>query len=779
MIGKTVSHYRILERLGEGGMGVVYKAEDLTLGRTIALKFLPPELTRDAAAKERFKHEARAASALDHPNICTIHEINETDDGQMFIAMACYEGETLKKKIERGPMDLDQAVRIAIQVGEGLAKAHSLGIVHRDIKPANVMITGDNVAKILDFGLAKLAGQVRLTKTSSTLGTVAYMSPEQAGGKEVDSRTDIWSLGVVLYEMIAARLPFKGEHEQAMMYSILNEDPAPLVSLRSEAPKEVLPILGKALAKEPGRRYQHMSEMLADLKSCEKKLEVASAASEAAKPRWTKKRQLYLSAGLAVIIGLFVVGKIYLFPPPRGPIDSIAVLPLQNLSGDPNQEYFSDGMTEALITELQKIRSLRVISRTSVMRYKKAQKLLPEIARELNVRAVVEGSVLREGDNVRVNVQLIQASPEKHLWAENFDRTMKSILALQSDVAQAIAREIRVVVTPDEQKRMASSRSVNPEAHEAYLKGRFYWNKRRGEDLKTAIGYFDQAIEKDPSYATAYAGLASTYVLLPEYAGLPPKEIMPKAEAAATKALELDSTLAEAHAVLGLIRYEFDWDWAGAESEFKRAIELDPNYPTAHHWYSSLLSRFGRFDEALSESKRALELDPLSLVINENVGAILSSTGQFDKAIDQLKRALELDPNFSATHLDLGTTYARQGKYDEAIAEFRKVRELVGGGPFGLANLGYCYARVGKKSAAVKILNELFEFSKHGYSVSAEIASIYYGLGDKEKGFEWAEKAYQEREVRLVFLAAVAVSDSTLRSDQRLMALLNKIGMEK
>jgi len=779
MIGKTVSHYRILERLGEGGMGVVYKAEDLTLGRTIALKFLPPELTRDAAAKERFKHEARAASALDHPNICTIHEINETDDGQMFIAMACYEGETLKKKIERGPMDLDQAVRIAIQVGEGLAKAHSLGIVHRDIKPANVMITGDNVAKILDFGLAKLAGQVRLTKTSSTLGTVAYMSPEQAGGKEVDSRTDIWSLGVVLYEMIAARLPFKGEHEQAMMYSILNEDPAPLVSLRSEAPKEVLPILGKALAKEPGRRYQHMSEMLADLKSCEKKLEVASAASEAAKPRWTKKRQLYLSAGLAVIIGLFVVGKIYLFPPPRGPIDSIAVLPLQNLSGDPNQEYFSDGMTEALITELQKIRSLRVISRTSVMRYKKAQKLLPEIARELNVRAVVEGSVLREGDNVRVNVQLIQASPEKHLWAENFDRTMKSILALQSDVAQAIAREIRVVVTPDEQKRMASSRSVNPEAHEAYLKGRFYWNKRRGEDLKTAIGYFDQAIEKDPSYATAYAGLASTYVLLPEYAGLPPKEIMPKAEAAATKALELDSTLAEAHAVLGLIRYEFDWDWAGAESEFKRAIELDPNYPTAHHWYSSLLSRFGRFDEALSESKRALELDPLSLVINENVGAILSSTGQFDKAIDQLKRALELDPNFSATHLDLGTTYARQGKYDEAIAEFRKVRELVGGGPFGLANLGYCYARVGKKSAAVKILNELFEFSKHGYSVSAEIASIYYGLGDKEKGFEWAEKAYQEREVRLVFLAAVAVSDSTLRSDQRLIALLNKIGMEK
>ena len=779
MIGKTVSHYRILERLGEGGMGVVYKAEDLTLGRTIALKFLPPELTRDAAAKERFKHEARAASALDHPNICTIHEINETDDDQMFIAMACYEGETLKKKIERGPMDLDQAVRIAIQVGEGLAKAHSLGIVHRDIKPANVMITGDNVAKILDFGLAKLAGQVRLTKTSSTLGTVAYMSPEQAGGKEVDSRTDIWSLGVVLYEMIAARLPFKGEHEQAMMYSILNEDPAPLVSLRSEAPKEVLPILGKALAKEPGRRYQHMSEMLADLKSCEKKLEVASAASEAAKPRWTKKRQLYLSAGLAVIIGLFVVGKIYLFPPPRGPIDSIAVLPLQNLSGDPNQEYFSDGMTEALITELQKIRSLRVISRTSVMRYKKAQKLLPEIARELNVRAVVEGSVLREGDNVRVNVQLIQASPEKHLWAENFDRTMKSILALQSDVAQAIAREIRVVVTPDEQKRMASSRSVNPEAHEAYLKGRFYWNKRRGEDLKTAIGYFDQAIEKDPSYATAYAGLASTYVLLPEYAGLPPKEIMPKAEAAATKALELDSTLAEAHAVLGLIRYEFDWDWAGAESEFKRAIELDPNYPTAHHWYSSLLSRFGRFDEALSESKRALELDPLSLVINENVGAILSSTGQFDKAIDQLKRALELDPNFSATHLDLGTTYARQGKYDEAIAEFRKVRELVGGGPFGLANLGYCYARVGKKSAAVKILNELFEFSKHGYSVSAEIASIYYGLGDKEKGFEWAEKAYQEREVRLVFLAAVAVSDSTLRSDQRLIALLNKIGMEK
>ena len=788
LIGKTVSHYTILSKLGEGGMGVVYKAEDTKLKRTVALKFLPPELTRDPDAKKRFIQEAQAASSLDHNNICTVHEIGETGDGQIFIAMACYEGETLKSKIKRGPMDLREAIRIAIQVGEGLAKAHARGIVHRDIKPANVMVTDDGVAKILDFGLAKLAGQVRLTKTSSTLGTVAYMSPEQARGDDVDDRTDIWSLGVVLYEMIAGRLPFKGEHEQAMMYSISNEEPLPLPSLHPDVSKDVQGILGRALAKRPDERYQHMGDMLTNLKLCEKKLEVTSAihattagraAHEATKPRRTRKTQLHLYAGLAAValllVVFFVVGRIYLFPPSGGRIDSIAVLPLQTLSGDVDQEYFSDGMTDALITELSKIKALRVISRTSVMRFKKTTKSLPEIARELNVNAVVEGSVFRSGDDVRINVQLIQASPEKHLWADSFDKPMRDVLGLQSEVAQAIALQVRAAVTPEEQRRMSSAKSVNPEAHEAYLKGRFYWNKRTGDDLRTAVDYFNQAIAKDSSYALAYAGLASAYQVLPDYSGLPAKEFIQKKEAAVKKALELDPTLAEAHTVLAQLKAD-EGDLAGAESEFKRAIELDPNYPTAHHWYSMNLVGPGRLNEALSEMKRAQELDPVSLVINENVGAIFYYMRQYDKAVDQLKKTLQLDPDFAPAHLDLGYVYVQQGRFGDALAEFQKVRTIVGNGPYGLAELGYAYALIGKRSEAARVRGELFEFSKQGYLVAYGIALVYYGLGDKKQTLDWLERARQENGLGPTFPETDPLWDE-LRSDPRFIALMK--GMEQ
>jgi serine/threonine-protein kinase len=781
VLGRTISHYRILEKLGEGGMGVVYRAEDTKLKRPVALKFLPSELTRDPEAKERFIQEAQAASALDHPNICNIHEIGETDDGQSFIAMACYDGETLKKKIARRTMSLEDVVRVAIEVGEGLAKAHAKGIVHRDIKPDNVFITDDGTAKILDFGLAKLAGQVRLTRASSTLGTVAYMSPEQAGGQEIDTRTDIWSLGVVLYEMISGRLPFRGEHEQAMMYSILNEEPLPLQPLLPDLPAEIRVVLSRALAKRPEDRYQHVDEMLVGLSACRKKLETRSATDASPKSRWSGRRLPYLSAGLVLVAALLVLGRLYLWPASRKPIDSIAVLPLQNLSGDVSQEYFSDGMTEALITELQKIKSLRVISRTSVMQYKNTRKLLPQIARELNVSAVVEGSVLREGDNVRINVQLIQASPEKHLWAENFDRSMRSILALQSDVAQAITREIRAVVTPEEQKRMASSRAVDPEAHEAYLKGRFYWNKRRAGDLKTAIDYFNEAIKKDSTYAVAYAGLASTYLLLPQYAGVPQQEAMPKAESAAMVALGLDPTLAEPHAVLGLAKASYEWDWAGAESEFRRAIELDPNYPIAHHWYANYLEIVGRSDEALREARRALELDPLSLIINENLGSVLIDMGRYEEGIDQINKTLALDTSFTAAHGDLARAYLAQHKPDKAIAEAERTLALGGPGPPSppeLAELGYFYARAGRRSDAQKALLQLLELSKKGVSVSTGIALVYHGLGDVDKSFEWAEKACQTREAGLTLIAIAGRSDSTFSSDPRFLALLERMGLK-
>jgi TolB-like protein/Tfp pilus assembly protein PilF len=490
-----------------------------------------------------------------------------------------------------------------------------------------------------------------------------------------------------------------------------------------------------------------------------------------------RRKWAYLVAGLVMLVVALLLVRIYVLKPVEEPLDSLAVLPLQNLSGDPEQEYFSDGMTEALITELQKIRSLRVISRTSIMRFKKSSEVLPEIARKLSVKVIVEGSVLRDGENVRITVQLIQASPEKHLWAGNFDRPLKNILALQSDVARAIAQEVRVIVTPEEQKEMAASRSVNPESHEAYLKGRFYWNKRTGPDFQKAVEYFDRAIEKDSSYALAYAGIASTYILIPQFVVPSPKEYVSKAETAVRRALQLDPNLAEAHAVLSVIKSDYEWDWAGAESELRRAIVLDPNYPTAHHWYSCLLQYFDRLDEALAEIKQAQNLDPLSPAINTGMGYVLYEMGQYDKAKDQHKQVLDLDPGFMLAHSNLGFVYEVQGKFDEAIEEYWEVRKLVGSSTFGLSDLGRALARSGKRSDALIILDQFLELSRQGSPVSFDIAQIYYGLGDKNKAFEWLEKAYQERSFGLLYLKSDPIWES-LRSDPRFIALLKKMRLE-
>jgi len=777
MIGKTISHYRILDKLGEGGMGVVYRAEDLSLGRTIALKFLPPELTRDTEAKGRFINEAKAASALDHSNICTIHEINETDDGQMFIAMACYDGETLKKKIERGPMDLGQAIRIAIQVSEGLAKAHSRGIVHRDIKPANVMITGDNVAKILDFGLAKLAGQVRLTKASSTLGTVAYMSPEQVRGEEVDHRADIWSLGVVLYEMIAARLPFKGEHEQAMMYSILNEEPVVLVSLRSELPKEILSILGKALAKEPGRRYQHMSEMLAELKSCEKQLEAVKATPEATQRTRLRKFLPYLVAGCGALVALVILGRIHFFTPREKPITSLAVLPFQNLSADPEQEYFSDGMTEAIIKELSQIRALRVISRTSVMRYKKSEKTVPEIARELGVDAVVEGSVLRAGQDVRITAQLIAAHPEKHLWADDFTRTLENVLLLQSEVAQAIAREIKVAVTPGERERMARARVVDPEAHEAYLKGKYFVAEFTPPDAYKSIQYFQQAIDKDSTYALAYAGMAEAYDNLGSMGIQPPREAWPKVKAYTEKALALDPALAEGILLIAEVKFAYDWDAKGAEEYYKRALELDPNLALAHYWYGFYLTSQGRFDEGIAAIKRATHLDPFSPGTAGMVAFAYGLAGEYDSASVYLERAAEIDSSAVSIYWTESSIYLRQGKYAEAIEQAQK--GVSRGITPCLGDLAVAYALSGQTGKARESLSKLFESIGDGYYSPTSIAAIYCALGDRERVFEYLEKAYRERDVSLVMPALSPPWCDFVKSDPRYHDLMKRVGVDK
>ena len=778
MIGQSISHYKILERLGGGGMGVVYKAEDTKLRRTVALKFLPPELTRDEEAKERFIHEAQAASSLDHPNICNIHDIAETDDGQLFIVMACYKGETLKKKIERGPLKLEQAVELAVQIAQGLAQAHEHGIIHRDIKPANVMVTDDRTAKIVDFGLAKLAGQTKITKAGSTLGTFAYMSPEQTRGDEVDQRTDIWSLAVVLYEMITGRLPFKGEYENALVYSILNVDPEPITSVRTGVPMELERIVEKALAKNLSERYQHLDDMLADLRSMKRRLEAGEVTRGPVVSKRLKRRPPALYGGLAIIVVAVILGIVYYLLPTREVLDSIAVLPLDNLSGDPTQEYFSDGMTDALITELQKIKSLRVISRTSVKQYKGTRKTIPEIASELGVKAVVEGSVLRERDNVRINVQLIQASPEKHLWANAFDRSLRNILVLQSEVAQAIAQEIEIKITPQERLGMTKFGVVNTHAYEAYLRGRYYSSRRTEESFKKSIEYFQEAIEIDSNYALAYSGLADSYNLLARYGYVYPEEGYLKAKAAAKRALELDNTLAEAFTSQAFLHWYYEFDPQAAEYNFKRAIELNPGYETAYHWYALCLSSLGRHDEAIREITRARELDPLSLIINTNVAYAHYFAGKYDKAVEQFRRTIEMDSTFCLAHLRLGLTYEELGNLNEGIVEFQKAMQFAEGTTEAIAGLGHAYAVAGRKKDARKILTDLITMRSKRYVSPYGIAVVYAGLSDKDEALQWLEKAYEERDSWLAW-AMVDPRLAPISSETRFKALVKKIGFSE
>ncbi|MEJ2722591.1 MAG: protein kinase, partial [bacterium] len=541
---------------------------------------------RDPETKNRFIQEARAASALDHPNICTIYEIDETEDGRMFIAMAYYDGETLDRKIKDRKLRLDDALDVTVQICRGLMKAHEKGIVHRDIKPENIILTNDGIVKILDFGLAKLTGRARLTRVGTAVGTVAYMSPEQARGDEIDRRTDIWSAGVVLYEMVTGRLPFEGDHEQALLYSILNAAPRPLTGQNTNLPGVLDHVVERALEKDRDSRYHDVREFVADIGLVKATLSGdfrGFGDSSAGRPRagaWIVPVIVFF-----VIIGYVLVTRIIL---PGGVreedkrIGSLAVLPLEDLSGDSGQEYFADGMTEALISDIARIRLLRVISRTSVMRYRHTEKTIPEIAEELNVDAIVTGSVLRWGDRVRITAQLIEASSDKHLWNESYELDFKDVLSVQRDVARAIAGAIEIELTPQEAGALSASGPVNTEAHEAYLKGRYHWNRRTKEDLEKSVGYFEQAIAADPDYAPAYAGLAEAYVVLGDWGFLAAKDAYPKAETIARRALEIDKNLAKAYTVLGAVAYEHDWDWREAEHLFQTATALNPNYETAH-----------------------------------------------------------------------------------------------------------------------------------------------------------------------------------------------------
>jgi TolB-like protein/predicted Ser/Thr protein kinase len=779
MIGKTISHYKILEKLGEGGMGVVYKAEDTKLDRTVALKFLTRQVIGSDEEEARFVHEAKAAAALSHPNICTVHEIDDSK-GQTFIAMECVEGQSLKRRIESGPLKLDDAVDVAIQIAEGLQEAHEKGIVHRDIKPANVMVTSKGQAKIMDFGLAKSAGGTLVTQDGTTLGTVAYMSPEQARGRSADQRSDIWSLGAVLYEMVGGRRPFEGDYGPAVVYSILNQAQEPLTALRTGVPMELERIVNKALSKDLEERYQHVDEFVVDLKSVAKALKSGEAGADVVPGMGRGRGRYHAYAAVLAFVGVMLVGAAILyqlgvFDRSAASIDSIAVLPLENLSGDPEQEYFADGMTDALIADLAKIRALRVISRTSAMHYKGTDKPLPEIASELNVDAIVEGTVVRSGDRVRITAQLIHAKEDRHLWAESYEREIRDVLDLQGELAQAIAGEIRVELSPQERAILTDARPVDPEAYQLYLKGRYHWNKRTEQGVRKAIDYFEMAVDVDPGCAPAYCGLSDSYSILAAFGHVPWAESLRKSTVAAFKALELDDKLAEAHVSVATVFHNHMWDWAKAEAEYRRAIELNPGYATGHHWHALQLATMGRFDEAVVEARKAQDLDPLSVMVNVDVGWIYYCAHRYDRAIEEYLKMADMYPDFQTVHAYLAVVYAKKEMYEESIAELRKAPAPSDGEPLALAYFCCAYGLVGRHDEAREIVDELTDRIELRGVAPYFLAIAYAGLGESDQVMRWLKKACEERAIVNEVLRDPVFD--FVREDQRFVTLMNTMGL--
>ena len=780
MIGQTISHYKIVDKIGEGGMGCVYKAEDLKLKRTAALKFLPHRALEDKDQKAWFLREAQAAAGLDHPNICTVYEVDEVA-GETFIAMAYLEGQSLQDKIAAGPLGIDEAVDIGRQVAQGLQAAHRKEVVHRDIKPANVIVTRQGIAKIVDFGLAQLGGEDRQTKEEAVVGTTAYMSPEQTMADPVDQRTDVWSLGVLIYELLTGQTPFRGHYRDAIVYSIVNEAPQAINELRSDVPPMLQQIVSRALAKSPDERYQHIDEMLADLQSLRGNLESGEIKTPppTAKPV-ERKRKLVLAAavGIPILLAfLLLAGALFFSAGPDDAIDSIAVLPLDNFSNDPEQDYFVAGMHEALIAELAQIEALMVISRTSVNRYRDTEKSIPEIARELNVDVILEGSVLRAGDSVRITVQLIGTEPERHLWAQSYDGDLRDVLSLHSQVARAVAKEIQVAVTPEEEARLATTRQVDPEVYQHYLLGRQFCSTQSESELYRGIDQFRQAVDRDPSYAPPHAGLARCYSTLAMFF-LPPEEAAPRVEAAVIEALRLDDELAEAQAMNGYMKLYFNGDFSG-QKDFERALELDPNSVPALIDYGWYLTVSARFDEALAMYKRAADLDPLGPTTVANLGWGSFVARRYDESIIHFQEALELDSDLVYGHAFLAANYVKKGMAAEAAAAAEKAERLAPSSEDQnlLGVLGWVYASLGRRDDAERILDQLRGLSPRRRVNPGMLAGIYGALGDADSAFPLLNKADDEG-ASLVLLKAHPMSDP-LRADPRFDELLNRLGLEE
>jgi serine/threonine-protein kinase len=764
----------------------------------------------DEAAKQRFLREAQAASATNHRNICIIHDIEQTDDGQLFIVMAHYEGETLKQKLEKGPLPMPEALEIATEIAEGLAKAHAQGVVHRDIKPGNLMLTEDGV-KILDFGLAKLAdAALKLTMEGSTLGTVAYMSPEQARGEEADERSDIWALGVVLYEMLTGRCPFKGTYPEAIFYAIKNEPPVPMAGTGKDIPETVERVVLRALAKDPSERYQTARELARELRFLQGRsvpldlrteplppversaggatASVFETIRESAHPHFASTRAVVLAVSVVMVSA--IAGLLWTplrerwFPAPAtGPIRSIAVLPLANLSGDPEQEYFADGMTDELIATLGGVEGLKVISRTSVMRFKGSTTPLPEIAQALGVDAVLEGSVVvlpghvqpkgSDGKRVRINARLIHAASDVQVWNRTFERVVADVLGLQSEVARAVTEGIDSRLTGPNLDR--ASRGQDFDVFDLYLRGRYYWNMRTAEGFKRSIQYFQEVINRDPRYAPAYAGLADAYNMLGMYGIMQRAEASARAAVEASRALDLDGSLAEAHASLALVHMErFQWNAAG--DNFSRAIKLKPGYATGHHWYAICLALQGRLTEAVSEANKALALDPLSSIVNTNLGTTFILARRYDDAVRQLEKTLQIDPGFARARVVLAEALIQQGAHDRALAELDAAAPAAED-VVVRANIGHIFAVTGRRAEALAIANELTErYRKNDPAAAGAVVFVFVGLRDNDRAFEWLDRAVQLHDPWIAYLKVEPRFDS-LRPDPRFASLLASMGL--
>jgi serine/threonine protein kinase/tetratricopeptide (TPR) repeat protein len=828
--GARVGAYEILSAIGAGGMGEVYRARDTRLERTVAIKVLPADLSSDPDRRERFDREARAISSLNHPHICILHDVGN-QDGTSFLVMECLEGETLASRLSKGPLPIDQVLRYAIEIADALDAAHAAGLVHRDLKPANIFVTKRGQTKVLDFGLAKLAqdnradaltqdengptlNEVHLTSPGTALGTVAYMSPEQARGENLDAQSDIFSLGVVLYEMATGRPAFAGRTTAVIFNEILNKTPTAPVRLNPEVPPKLDEIIDRCLEKDRELRYYSAADVRANLKRVQRDIDTERARTSSRTPIEEEvtppeaparagspsgpggptgtvagqpssdaalvigivqrhKTGIMVTAVVLVLLAAGLIGaRMWFTRTAGGPIDSIAVLPFANGSGSPDTDYLSDGLTDTITNSLSQIHSLRVVPRTLAARYKNQTVDPGQAARELNVRAIVTGSVMQRGDRVSVQAEMIDAANVAQLWGDHFDRSVADMMNVQSDISKAIAENLRMQLTSDDHKVMVAGTTENAEAYQLYLKGRYEYDKRNRDSYNRANAYFEQAIALDPSYAMAYAGLAGDYASQALFGYLPSSEAYPKAIASAKKAIALDERSAEAHAMLAYSILYYEWNWTQSEQELHRALALDPNDAVAHRIYGLFLGTVRRFDEGIAEERRAEVLDPLTPPTT--LGFVLTEAHRYDEAVAALKRALELEPDSVLAHVFLGDAYRLSGKGDLAITESRRAIEL--GFPFGQALLAASYAAAGRKAEAGALLKESIEQSKRSHSGAMFIAIAFAAMGEKDQAFIWLEESHKEHAPGLTVVNAIPFFDA-LRADPRFQDLVRRIGI--